>query len=354
METTDAASRWEQFAERGSLGAIRLGARVYELLGRRVARAVLHPIAAYFFVRERASRAASRRYLERIWAHPDGRPQLRGRPGFFAPYWHYYEFALQILDRMVLWGHGLSELRMDHAGSEHLFALQRERRGGILLSAHLGSFDMPRQLAGGHGLALNAVMFTAHAERINRFFESLDPSSRVRVLSPEPDAASTALRIKACLDRGELVGIMADRLPAGRGDAPIWIDFLGLPMAFPLSPFRLACLLGAPALPLALPAQGRRALRDGGAPARRRGAGSASRPRRGGGRARSRVGAGPRAGLPAASLSVVQLLRHLAAAMSRRRVRGAEAGWTRTRSTTRGARRDGPVGQRIAERERRR
>ena len=241
-----AAGRWEGLAERGSLGALRLMARVYDLLGRRLARAILHPIAAYFFVRERASRGASRRYLERVWAHPEGRPQLRGRPGFFAPYWHYHEFAIQIFDRMVLWGHGLSELRMDHQGSEHLFALKRERRGGILIGAHLGSFDMPRQLAGGYGIVLNVVMFTANAERINRFFEALDPTSQVRVLSLEPGSATTAFEIKACLDRGELVGILADRLPAGGGDTPILIDFLGLPMAFPLSPFRLACFLGCP------------------------------------------------------------------------------------------------------------
>jgi predicted LPLAT superfamily acyltransferase len=243
----EAAGRWEGFAERGTLGALRLMARFYDLLGRRLMRAMLHPIAAYFFVRERASRGPSRRYLERVWAHPEGRPHLRGRPGFFAPYWHYHEFALQILDRMVLWSHGLSEMRMDHEGSEHLFALKREQRGGILIGAHLGSFDMPRQLAGGHGIVLNVVMFTAHAERINRFFEVLDPTSQVRVLNLEPGAASTAFRIKACLDRGEMVGIMGDRLPPGGVETPIVIDFLGLPMAFPLSPFRLACLLGVPA-----------------------------------------------------------------------------------------------------------
>jgi len=243
----NAAGRWEAFAERGSLGALRLMARLYDLLGRRLSRAILHPIAAYFFLRERASREPSRRYLERVWAHPEGRKHLRGRPGFFAPYWHYHEFALQLFDRMVLWGHGLSELRMDHQGSEHLFALKREGRGGILIGAHLGSFDMPRQLAGGHGISLTVVMYTAHAERINRFFKSLDPSSRMRVLSPEPGSASTAFEIKACLDRGEMVGIMGDRMPAGGSDTPVLIDFLGRPMAFPLSPFRLACLLGVPA-----------------------------------------------------------------------------------------------------------
>jgi len=241
-----APTRWEAFAERGSLGALRFMARVYDLLGRRVTRALLHPIAAYFFVRERASRDASRRFLERVWAHPEGRPQLRRRPGFFAPYWHYYEFAVQIFDRMVLWGNGLAELRMDHQGSEHLFALKREGRGGILMGSHLGSFDMPRQLAGSYGIVLNVVMFTAHSERINRFFKALDPASQIRVLTLEPGSAGTAFEIKTCLDRGEMVGILADRLPAGGAEAPIQIDFLGLPMAFPLSPFRLACLLGVP------------------------------------------------------------------------------------------------------------
>jgi predicted LPLAT superfamily acyltransferase len=238
--------RWV-VAERGSLAALRLGARIYQLLGRRVVLALLYPIAAYFFVRER-SRSASHRYLARVWAHPEGRKHLPGPPGFFAPFWHYHEFAVQILDRVVLWGGGLSQLRMDHAGSEHLFALQREGRGALLLGAHLGSYDMPRQLAGTYGLVLNAVMFTAHAERINRFFEQLDPSSRVRVLSLEPGSLRTAFDVKACLDRGELVGILADRVPAGSGETPIVLDFLGREMAFPLSPFRLACMLGCPVL----------------------------------------------------------------------------------------------------------
>jgi predicted LPLAT superfamily acyltransferase len=238
--------RWG-VAERGSLAGLRLMARIYELLGRRVVRVLLYPIAAYFFVRDR-SRKASRRYLARVWAHPEGRKHLAGPPGFFAPFWHYHEFAVQIFDRMVLWGGGLAQLRMDHAGSEHLFALQREGRGGLLLGAHLGSYDMPRQLAGDYGLVLNAVMFTAHSERINRFFEQLDPKSRVRVLSLEPGSLRTAFDIKACLDRGELVGILADRVPAGSGETPIRLDFLGREMAFPLSPFRLACMLGCPVL----------------------------------------------------------------------------------------------------------
>lgn len=228
------------------MGALRAMAWIYAKLGRRIAQLSLYPIVAYFFLREGASRGASRRYLARVHAHPEARSRLRGRPGLFAPFWHYHEFAVQLLDRMVLWGGGLGSLQIGGRGGEHLFALAREGRGGILLGAHLGSFDMPRQLAGNHGLVLNVVMFTAHAERINRFFEQLDPTSRVRMLNLDPSSMRTAFEIKACLDRGELVGILADRVPAGGRETPVSIGFLGQPATFPLSPYLLACLLGCP------------------------------------------------------------------------------------------------------------
>lgn len=241
-----ADTRWSG-AERGTPGALRLATWLYTHLGRRFAQGLLYPIAAYFFVRER-SRDASRRYLARVWAHPEGRRHLPGPPGFFAPLRHYHEFAIQILDRIILWARGIGELRMDSQGGEHLFALERERRGALLLGAHLGSYDMPRQLAGAHGLVLNVVMFTADAEQINRFFGQLDPKSQVRVLSLEPGSMRTAFEIRACIERGELVAILADRVPDEGKDVPARIEFLGGEIPISLSPFRLACLLGCPVL----------------------------------------------------------------------------------------------------------
>jgi predicted LPLAT superfamily acyltransferase len=220
----------------------------HRVLGRRVCRLLLYPIVAYFFLRERASRGASRRYLERIWAMPEGRRQLHGPPGPFSPFRHYLEFAIQLFDRMVLWGGGLAQFQVEHRGSEHLVALARERRGALLVGAHLGSFDMARELATRHDFTLNVVMFTAHAERINRFFEQRDPASRVRVLQLDPQSVRTAFEIKACLERGELVGMLADRIPAGGRERPIFLEFLGRRAAFPRSPFALACLLGCPVL----------------------------------------------------------------------------------------------------------
>ena len=237
---------WSAVAERGSIEALRAMAWIHRALGRRACQLLLYPIVAYFFLRETASRRASRAYLDLIWASPEGRTQLRGRPGFFAPFWHYHEFAVQLLDRMVLWGGGFASFQMDHAGSEHLFDLARAGRGAILLGAHVGSFDMARQLAGEHQLSINLVMFTAHAERINRFFEQIAPGNRVKVLQLDPASIQPAFRIRECIKHGELVGILGDRIPPGGRERPVFVDFLGHRAPFPRSPFLLACVLGCP------------------------------------------------------------------------------------------------------------
>ena len=230
------------------MGAIRFLVWVHRHLGRWASRLLLDATVAYFYLRDRAWRGASRRHLAAVWSRPEGRTALGRWPGPLAPFFHYREFAQQSYDRMLLWGGGQGLFQMDHEGSEHLFRLARERRGGLLLGAHLGSFDMARTLAREYGLALNIVMLTSNAQQINRLFAELDPESRLRVVPIEPGSLRAAFAVKACLDRGELVAILADRIPPGSSEPPIWIDFLGRRTPFPRSPFLLARLIGCPAL----------------------------------------------------------------------------------------------------------
>jgi predicted LPLAT superfamily acyltransferase len=86
------------------MATLRTFAWSYRTLGRRLTPLLLSPLVAYFFLRERASRAASRRYLTRIWELPEGRGLRPQRPGPLAPFRHYHEFAVQGLDRMARWG----------------------------------------------------------------------------------------------------------------------------------------------------------------------------------------------------------------------------------------------------------
>lgn len=218
----------------------------YRTFGRRATVAFLYPIAGYFFLKDREIRASSRHYLERVWAFPEGRAALGSPPSARHVFRHVLEFAINILDRMVVWGGEHDQIEIEHKGSEYLFRLWREGRGGILLGAHLGSFDMLRLISAQAGVVVNVVMFTRHAAQINAFFEKLSPDSKVRVIQLDPGSVRTVFEIKACIDRGEFVGILGDRVWQGERSAVA--SFLGRPARFPLGPFLLPGLLGCPML----------------------------------------------------------------------------------------------------------
>ncbi|MBW2244430.1 MAG: hypothetical protein JRH01_20790 [Deltaproteobacteria bacterium] len=219
---------------------------LYRLLGRRFTSGLLWPIALYFSAVGRAGRVAQRRYLTRL---REAAPELElPEPSFGTCLRHTHEFAVNIFDRMVAWGGELDDIEFLHRGSEHLFSLAEQGKGAILLGSHLGSFDMMRLLAGRHGLAVNVLMYTRHAEQISRFLAQLDPSHPVRVISLDPSSTRTAFEIRQCLERGEFVGILGDRIWPGDTGRQEWIPFLGHPAPFSLRPFLMAGVLGAPLL----------------------------------------------------------------------------------------------------------
>jgi len=241
-----AGSAWAQKSERGNQGWLRFALWLYRNLGRWSVATILVPISLYFLATDGVTRSSSRDWLHTAWATPEGQAALRRRPNWWTIFVHVYAFACSGLDRLVLWAGGGSGFRIDHRGGERLLELARQGRGAILLGAHLGSFDMLRLIASQYGLRVNVVMFTAHAARVNALFDSLGGESRIRVISLDPGSVQAAFEIKACLARGEFVGILADRVHPGGRERPAAVQFAGRRAAFPLSPFLLGAVLGAP------------------------------------------------------------------------------------------------------------
>ena len=246
--TPSRAAGWAALSELGSLGALRFGGFVHRLLGRRLTRMILMPIAAYFYLTAPRVRGASLSYLQAVWEQPGGPGALGHEPRSRDALRHMHQFAINLMDRATAWGGGLEGITFEHSGSEHLFRLARQGRGGILLGSHLGSFDMMRLLATEHGLVLNVLMFTDRSEQINSFLGKLDPKGRVRVIRMDSSSMRTAFEVRACLERGEFIGILGDRLSPSATERALPISFLGRPAPFSLRPFLLALVTGSPIL----------------------------------------------------------------------------------------------------------
>jgi len=211
-------------------------------------RLLLRGVALYFFLFAPIVRRSSRGYLERVWASPEGRAALRRAPDFRSVMQHIYEFALNIYDRMIIWGGNLDDYSFDHDGSGEIFELARKKQGALLLGAHVGSFELLWFLSRKYDLAINVVVFYQNAEQINRFFDALDPDVHVRAIGLDPTSVQAAFEIKTCIDRGEFVVILADRVAPGEQARCSRAMFLGASALFPAGPFALAGVLDCPVL----------------------------------------------------------------------------------------------------------
>jgi predicted LPLAT superfamily acyltransferase len=225
---------------------LRVTVACYRVFGRPLSLVLVHAIVAYFFLTGRAEREASLAYLRRVAAVPEGAAALGRAPGVWTSFLHFRAFALSIFDRLVLWFGRERDLRFEVIGREHYDRLLTPTRGAIVVGAHLGSFDALRALAERDGRVVNVLMYTQHAPRINAVFRQLSPHVQLRVIQVERDSMGTVLSIRSCIERGEIVAMLGDRVePAERGrTCPATL--LGGRIELPEAPYLLAGLLGCP------------------------------------------------------------------------------------------------------------
>jgi predicted LPLAT superfamily acyltransferase len=240
---------WLTVAERGSVLGMYFIVGCYRVFGRRVCSYLVVPVVGYFFLTGRAARRASRDYLARLhrWSQRHGQGVARA-PGWLDSFRHFHQFALNIIDRVSFFVGDTGDFETVVHGREHLERLARAGRGALVLSAHLGSFDALRLVADEGGVRLNVAMFLRNARMINAVFTRLNPSRALRIIDLERASPRSVFDIRACLQRGEFVGMLADRVGVRDDTRVSWVPFLGERAAIPHGPFLLASMLKCPVL----------------------------------------------------------------------------------------------------------
>jgi len=129
-------------------------------------------------------------------------------------------------------------------GLEHFESAAADGRGVVLLTAHLGNWELGgRLVALSHGTPTWVVVEEERDARVGRFLRA--GPAPVRFVTRGHPAVSVGLL--AALRRRELVALQGDRALGTRGD--VRVAFFGEAAPFPLGPFLLARAAGAPLVP---------------------------------------------------------------------------------------------------------
>ena len=227
---------WTQDKERGTEFFMLLIKWIALHLGRSVARLLLLPITAYFFLFAPDARRASYRFLHRIQGSP-------------AHWWqvarHLHHFSATILDRVFLLTGKHGQLDITVHNADLVFAHTTPGNCAVLLGSHLGSFEVLRALAvSDQKLRLKVLMHEAHNELVTRILHALNPEVAETVIPL--GTPNSLLKANEYLQQGYLIGILGDRV-VDRAKATA-CDFLGSQTDFPTGPMLTAAALKAPVI----------------------------------------------------------------------------------------------------------
>ncbi len=246
MKVVAASGRERQWAEENERGAgwgPSLMAFIYRWLGRTVCLIVLVPVIGYFYVAGAKQRRASLDYLRRVW-------RVQGRkdtPNHWHALQHFFAFGESLIDKFGAWIGRIDRRDVDAIDGGAFEAMRDDKRGTLIISAHIGATEIVRAIASRHQKRrITIVLHTAHAKNYNDMIKRFAPKSQVSLVQAAEFDVGMAMALSAAIGRGEWVVIMGDRMPVKRSERGVVVQFLGAPAQMPQGPFILAAALRCP------------------------------------------------------------------------------------------------------------
>ena len=161
---------------------------------------------------------------------------------FFKTYRNNYILGQTLIDKIVMIAGLKIPFTFHFDGEDNLHQMVAMKRGGILLSAHAGNWEMAGQHLTNIKTKINILMFDGEDESIKQYMEGLGEKS-FKVITIKEDM-SHVYQMGAALANNELICMHADRFL--EGNKTIDLEFLGEKAKFPIGPFLMSAGFNVP------------------------------------------------------------------------------------------------------------
>lgn len=152
-------------------------------------------------------------------------------------------FGQTIIDKIVVLSGIKNPLQFTNTGFHNIQQVVKEGKGGILISAHMGNWEVAGHMLDELDTTINIVMYDGEGEQIKNYMEQFDNKRSFNIIFIKEDN-SHIYEMSAALNRNELICLHADRFRPG--NRTMRHTLLGEEANFPAGPFILASKLRAP------------------------------------------------------------------------------------------------------------
>lgn len=233
------ATEW-QGKSRGTVLGYKIFVFSMKHLGMGAAYLVLYFVAAYFCLFSKGSSKSIYYYFKK-------RLNYSTFKSYISIYKSYYVFGQTILDKIAISTNLSSKFTYEFDGGETIVETLKEKKGGILISAHVGNFEISEYFFNQLEDNASISLLTTDVEHtaIKNYLDSVRKKSNINLIIIKDDL-SHIFEVNAALARNEIVCITGDRYI--KGTKFLTENLLGHPAKFPAGPFMLASRLDVPVL----------------------------------------------------------------------------------------------------------
>ncbi len=220
-----------------------LGYRIFvwciKNIGIRSSYFVLYFVATYYFIFEKKSN----QYISYYFKNRLNFSALKTKLSVFRS---YFVFGKVLIDKTAISVGLRNRFTYEFDGIENIKNLLAEKKGGVLISAHIGNFEIAEHFFADidFDAQINLVTTDQEVTAIREYMESISvKKSNIKFIFVKDDM-SHIFRINEALSNNELICFTGDRY--FEGSKFMEADLLGKTAKFPAGPFLIASRLRVP------------------------------------------------------------------------------------------------------------
>ncbi|MBS1638069.1 MAG: lipid A biosynthesis acyltransferase [Bacteroidetes bacterium] len=161
-----------------------------------------------------------------------------------AVYKNNFILGQTIIDKVAVMAGVSDAFDITHQNGHYLDELAAIGKGGILISAHIGNWEVAGQKLNRLNTAFNVLMYENERANLKQYMDGVTSKKKINIIAINEETKSHIIELHKAFSNNELVVMHGDRFREGA--KTLTADFFGRPARFPAGPFIMAAKFGVP------------------------------------------------------------------------------------------------------------